>query len=59
MAQAALTERRVAAGAVAVQVPTELWNTLSVAPDSQGRMHIVEADGTATVAPTPEGAANE
>jgi hypothetical protein len=29
-----------------MQVPSELWNTLSMQKDAQGRLHVLEADGT-------------
>jgi len=55
MAQAAATQVQLPNGAVAMAVPTELWNELSAAPDAHGKLQLHEADGThATVAATRE-----
>lgn len=39
-------------GQESMQVPTELWNTLSVHKDAQGKLHQVESSGDA--APRPD-----
>jgi len=57
MADAARTEVRNSNG-VAVAVPAELWNELSVQTDAQGKVQVHEADATG-VAVTVEGDANE
>jgi len=46
MVQAAATEVRMPDGTVAMAVPTELWNNLSVEHDASGKLHVLESDGT-------------
>ena len=50
--------RNVDSNGVAVAVPAELWNELSVQTDAQGKVQVHEADATG-VAVTVEGDANE
>lgn len=45
--QAATTKRSIPGGGTVVRVPSELWTTLSVQQAADGRMRVVEADGTA------------
>ena len=59
VAEAERTKVVLANGATAVAVPLELWNELSAQPDSQGRMRVSEADGTAVAASTVEVEAHE
>ena len=59
MAQANATTQKRAGGAVAVRVPEELWNTLSVQRDANGNLRVVESDGTSAPATTTEGLPNE
>ena len=60
MAQAVDTRQTLDNGAVKVQVPTELFNTLSAETDAKGNVRIAETDGT-TPAPAAkaEGPAHE
>lgn len=46
MAQAAATQVQLPDGTVAIAVPTELWNTLSVKRDASGKLQMLESDGT-------------
>jgi len=46
-AEALPTLVRRPAGGESMQVPTELWNTLSVRKDAQGGLHQVESSGDA------------
>ncbi|MDP1696305.1 MAG: hypothetical protein Q8L45_00730 [Xanthomonadaceae bacterium] len=46
MAEAAATQVQMPDGTVAIAVPTELWNTLSVKRDASGKLQILESDGT-------------
>jgi hypothetical protein len=59
MAQADATQIRLANGASAMKLPTELWSHLAVQKDAQGNLHQVET--SSDVAPTAivEGAGNE
>lgn len=59
MAQADATQIRLANGASAMKLPTELWSHLAVQKDAQGNLHQVEI--SSDVAPTAilEGASNE
>ena len=50
MAEAAASQVRLANGAVAVAVPTELWNNLSVTTDAPGKLQMHESDGTSAPA---------
>jgi len=59
VAEAERTKVVLANGATAAAVPEELWNELSAETDSQGRMQLREADGTAVAASTTEVAADE
>ena len=45
--QALRTQRTIPGGGTAVRVPAELWTTLSAQQSADGRMQILEADGTA------------
>ena len=58
MKEAANTQRTTSLGIVGVDVPTELWNTLSVTHDAKGNVRVVESDGTTPPA-TVEGLPNE
>jgi uncharacterized protein with beta-barrel porin domain len=46
MAEAAATQVQLPNGATAIAVPTELWNNLSVERDANGKLHVLESDGT-------------
>jgi hypothetical protein len=46
-------------GAEGVRVATELWPTMLVQTDANGRVHIVEAEGDAIPPQTTEGLPNE
>jgi len=59
MSDAARTEVRAADGTVAVAVPEELWNNLSVSKDASGQLRMHESDGTAPATTTTEAASNE
>lgn len=48
MAQAAATQVQLPDGTVAMAVPTELWNNLSVEHAASGKLHVLESDGTDT-----------
>ena len=59
MAQADGTIRQTASGGTAISVPTELWNTLGVSKAADGKIRMVETDGTAKPAAKTEGLPNE
>lgn len=59
MAQGAATQIRMADGATAARVPTELWNHLSVQKDAQGNLHQVESSDYVAPNSTWEGLDNE
>lgn len=46
MAQAEATQVKLPDGTVQVAVPTELWTTLSVQKGADGKLKVMEADGT-------------
>ena len=54
MAQADATQVTLPDGTVKVAVPTELWNTLSVRQGADGKLQVLEADGTAAPAASQE-----
>lgn len=58
MKQAEATRVKLANGAVAVAVPTELWNHVVITTDAQGQPTLHDTDGTAAPA-TSEGSTNE
>lgn len=59
--QARTTKRTIAGGGTEVRVPTELWNTLGTQQDANGKVRVVESDGTAsaTEVPATEGLPHE
>lgn len=58
-AQAKTTMVRQPDGTVALKVPTELWNHLSVQHDGNGQLRVLEADGTTPPTTLVEGLDNE
>lgn len=59
MAQGKATLVRMPDGSLSAQVPTELWNHLSVQKDAQGNLHQVESSDYVAPNSTWEGLDNE
>lgn len=59
MSEAATTKVRLANGTEGYLVPTDLWNTLAVEKDAQGKLRVIETDGSTAPAASTEGATHE
>lgn len=59
MTDAAASKMKLANGTEGYLVPTELWNTLAVEKDAQGKLRVIETDGTTAPASSTEAATHE